>query len=286
MNYKDDFKNLIKGITYNPLLRSIVRKLGLTKVFRKWYFLLAKPKTGIISYDISGVKAELYTKTPGELRLLESMGGAGKGEKLILEKLISETKEGDIVYDVGANIGLYSIFLAKKVSEKGKVVVFEPEKENYAHLLDNIKLNNQKNILYYNIALGENNYSAKLYIGGAMGDKGGEMGNCSIIKSGGLENVKYEMVEVVSCDDFYKKNDLPVPNIIKIDVEGFEFSVLKGMKEILKNPECRIVCCEVHKTILPDGILTEDIISFIRSFNFKKIDIYNREEENHLICYK
>jgi FkbM family methyltransferase len=279
-------KRYLKGITYNPTLRNIVRNLGLTKAFRNLYFLLARPKDGIISYDISGVNAKFYIRTPGELRLLESMGGAGKGEKKILEKLILDAKIGDVVYDIGGNIGLYSIFLAKKVSEAGKVVIFEPEEENYNHLMENIKLNNLKNIIGCKKALGENDDKVKLYIGGAMGDNGGEMGNCSVIKQGDYQNVRYEMIDIVNCDNFIVKNNIPVANIVKIDVEGYEYSVLKGMKNILINPSCRIVCCEIHKTLLPDNVLPENIISILKASGFNKIDTYNREEEDHIICYK
>jgi FkbM family methyltransferase len=275
---KKNKNKFIKSLTYNPVPRRIARFFGLSKIFRKIYFYTARPKNGIISCDVSGINAKFYVKTPGELRLIESMGGGGRGEKNNLETLILSANNGDVVYDIGGNIGLYSIFLSKKVSGGGKVIVFEPEKENYDHLLDNIELNNIKNIVVFKKALGEKNEQAKLYIGE-------EMGNCSLLEKTGYEN-KYELIDVVNGDNFIEKNNLPYPNLIKIDVEGYEYNVLKGLSKSLADSKCRVLCCEIHKSLLPKNIKSEDIMSLIKSFGFTKNDIYPREEEDHIICYK
>ena len=88
-------------------------------------------------------------------------------------------------------------------------------------------------------------------------------------------------------DQLINENKLPTPNIVKIDVEGFEYNVMRGMKDSLASPECKLVCCEVHTQMLPDGASVEKIIDLLKSFGFNSINNYDRETaEFHIFAHK
>ena len=75
-----------------------------------------------------------------------------------LDILVHSLRPGDTVYDVGGNLGVYTVLLAKVVGEKGMVVAFEPHHETYEQLLDNVRLNGLTNVRAFQKALGERNF--------------------------------------------------------------------------------------------------------------------------------
>jgi len=270
--------NILKRISYNPFSIKLVKFLHLRPMARKVYYLLFCPKDNIVNVSLSGISVKFYAKNPDELRLIESVTG-GKGEKRVLSSLVSLLQNGDIVYDVGANVGTYSVILAKSVGASGKVFAFDPETESLVRLEENIKLNNLNNVAVINKALGEKTVSGKLYISGTTG-------NFSLVNIYDKE-AKSETVEIVNGDDFAKQQNIPAPKAVKIDVEGYEYSVLLGLKQTLMDPNCKIICCEIHVGLFPDGITEEKVIELIKSFGFKKIETFKRSfSAYHIIAQK
>lgn len=270
--------NFLKKFFYNPLFVKAARFFHLRGPLRKIYYFLFCPKNKILQVNLGELSTKFYAKTPDEMRLIESVTG-DEGEKKVLLSLMSLLREEDTVYDIGANVGVYSILLGKKMGNSGKVFAFEPESESLKKIKENIKLNNLENINIIDKALGDSASFANLYISQTTG-------NFS------LENIyekeaKSESVEVVKGDDFVEKNNLPIPNIVKIDVEGYEYRVLRGLKKSLEKPECRIICCEIHVGILSEGVTEEKIIDFIKSLGFNKIEFFRRAfSAYHIIAIK
>jgi hypothetical protein len=79
---------------------------------------------------------------------------------------------------------------------------------------------------------------------------------------------------------------LPLPAAVKIDVEGEELSVLRGLRRTLSESACRMVCCEVHPSLLGAGVGPPDVLDLLRSFGFGRIDTLPRGPEQHLVAYK
>jgi FkbM family methyltransferase len=131
------------------------------------------------------------------------------------------------VIDIGANIGYYTLLAAKLVGDEGKVFAFEPEPQNYALLLRNIELNGYKNIIPQQKAVANTTGKVKLFL-----DKL-EPGAHSLykVRQSAKEAI---MVGAISLDEFFAGKECPI-DIIKIDVEGAEMTVLLGMTKIVKN---------------------------------------------------
>lgn len=270
--------NYIKKISYNPIVSKIVWKLRLAGILRHVYFLLNKPSDGKIEISVSGIKAIFRIFTPWELRALEPSGDFGR-EKNVLEMLLSRVRPGEVILDVGSNFGIFTILLAKKVLEGGKVIAVEPGKEIFSHFIENVKLNNLKNITSFNLALGDKEQEAKLFLGQVAG--------ASSMAYEPDASKGFEIIKVKTGDQLIKENSLPVPNVVKIDVEGFEYSVIEGMRATLKDQKCRLVCCEVHTQMLPSGISADKITDLLKSLGFNKIEKYDRgTAEFHVFAQK
>jgi len=269
---------LLKRLTYRREVIAAARLFGLRSILRKWYYWWGRPRDVIVRLELAGTSAQFYVRTPEELRLLESAGGAG-GEQRVWELLASSLKPGDVVFDVGANVGLYTVLLAKVVGDGGQVISFEPEGQTYAHLLDNLKLNSLTNVRCFRKALGERSGQAMLYSNEAIG--GASLVHPPAGKGPG------EVVDIVEGDQLVLAENLPLPRAVKIDVEGYEYAVIQGLRRTLAQHACQLVCCEVHPARLPADVKPETVGDLLRSVGFSRIDTYPRWDKTfHLVAYK
>lgn len=254
--------NFLVKLTYHPLVIRMVRALGLRGVVRKLFYLAERPRDGILQIDVLGTSARFYVRSPEELRMLQK-AETGHWEQSVMEFLKEKLSAGDVVYDVGSNIGLYAVLLGKLVGEKGLVIGFEPEQKNYDHLLKNLSLNSLNNVHIHRVALGDCDGEGKLYCGEDL--------LFANLLNPREKETSYEVVKIMEGDSFRKAENLPVPRAVKIDVEGYEYGVLKGLKKTLQSPACQFVSCEVHPTLLPKGVKPEDVLDLLRSCGFSQI---------------
>jgi FkbM family methyltransferase len=159
-------------------------------------------------------------------------------EELFDTYFSNNIKSDFCVYDVGANMGYYSLIFSKLVGEEGAVISFEPSLINFNKLNENVK--STSNITTLNIGVG--NSESKLFISQGADD----IGATSRISDKATENGQW--VDIMSIDNIVTKNRFP--NAIKIDVEGFEVEVIEGAINTLKNNELKVVGIEVHSEIL------------------------------------
>ncbi len=194
-------------------------------------------------------------------------------------------KEGDIVVDIGAHMGRYTIIGAKRVGAQGKVVAIEAHPGNFEMLNRNIKLNQLTNVIPLNYAVYSKETKIKLYL---PDEESGYtmhhsiMSNYVFTKYKDKTEDKFVEVSANTLDYFLQLEGITDVNWIKIDVEGAEFEVLKGAHNVLSNSKNISLLIEVH------GRDTyEPIIKSLRSYNFK-IDFEKTYEngEKHIIALK
>ena len=139
--------------------------------------------------------------------------------------------EGDCFLDIGANVGLFSLYASKKVGPSGTVIAFEPSQTTFKRLLENLELNSLKNVKPYNLGLSDQEEMLELNIS----VNGFEAWNTFVHTNDNKFSTK-EHVQVRLLDDFLKEISLDIDKIalvIKLDVEGFELNVLKGAVKLL-----------------------------------------------------
>ena len=192
-------------------------------------------------------------------------------EELETEIVKKEVKNGDVVLDIGANIGYYTLIFAKLVGCNGKIFAFEPEPFNYDLLQKNIKINNYDNVTTEQKAVGNENDVIKLYLSKIR------TGMHRIYKSK-YTNDEFINVDIVKLDDYFKDSEFfNKINFIKMDVEGSEFGVLKGLTQILQNNDVKILAEFIPDSIREFGFNPKDFISFLHSFKYK---IYCTDDES------
>ena len=155
-------------------------------------------------------------------------------------------EDGDVLFDIGSNIGIYSIYAFKKKNSV-KIFSFEPEYSNLDQLKKNIILNKAESaIIPYSLALG--NVTDLSFLNLQDLTPGSALHTESITNINQTKtNRKIVFKEGISCyklDDFIQRTKI-FPNLIKIDVDGNEINVLEGSKQTLRNKNLKTILIEV-----------------------------------------
>ncbi len=163
----------------------------------------------------------------------------GGYENHIVTALRNIIKPGDVVWDVGANIGYFSVLFAKWVGAHGQVVAFEPHPKNCMYLEENSRLNHfEERILVLRAAA--SSISGWVRLAGPKSDmyRVSQEGP----PAGGNPGLR---VKAVALDDFVRERGTRAPSVVKMDVEGHEGKVLEGMAQTLAQNDIRILL-ELH----------------------------------------
>ena len=242
---------------------------GLTK-----YSFIRKVKNYSHSYlqtdhaEVFGNK--LFLNKKGLALSISHYGTYEESEAKIMEEKI---KVGNIVVDVGANIGLHTLNMARIVGNTGRVFAFEPDPSNFEILEKNVKINNYQNIILEQKAVGDKNGRTTLY-------QSDHPGMHRIFPQ--TKQAKGQVqVELTSLDKYFIDSNLADKiNFIKIDVEGLEFSVLKGMKNILKNnKKIKILFEFMPKNTMEAGFTPIELLNYLTSHDFKLYCIDERTKK-------
>ena len=156
-------------------------------------------------------------------------------------------KEGDVVLDLGANLGYYSLLAARLVGSQGKVYAFEPEPRNYRLLLKNIKLNGYSNIIPLQKAVSDETGKVKLFL--SSKDSGAHNIRDS---SNRIESREFVEIEAVNLDEFFAGKNHSV-NVIKMDIEGSEPKAFLGMQRIMSENRDLKLFIEFYPDLIMDG---------------------------------
>ena len=179
--------------------------------------------------------------TQGISRLLPRRGNY---EEVFDTAMFKAVKPGDIIWDVGANVGYYTRKFADSAGAAGRVFAFEPFPANVTRL--RAELIGIETVTVLPVALGAETGTVEM----RAGDD--ELGATSRIVEGGTTQDKVTNVSIATGDSILDRGLAAAPTMIKIDTEGFELDVLNGMQEILHRATLRAVFIEVHFGILAD----------------------------------
>lgn len=260
------------------IAKRTMRLLGVYDMVRNLYFRakLFRAKT---SLEVSGIEKTFWTTT---LSMYDRILYAG-GEKQQLEEFINQIRKGDTVWDIGAYVGMFSIFASDAVGSDGKVYVFEPEPKSFKLLRSNCQLNKADNATLFNFALGNHNEEGYIYPSNAANDSVA----IHSLKPGDRLMAEGSQTSIFNGDYLVQEKNVRPPNVIKLDVEGAEFQVLCGMSHTLSNPDLRFMVMEVHPDSLPVfGSSVQEIRTLLSEAGFTITRELERGAEIHFICEK
>lgn len=210
----------------NGILRKIIIILANSSGVKKMVSITNdKLRTVIPRFGISVNSQTLFAHTFDRLiaLFLLKLGFLEKREIDFFKKTI---KKGWIVLDIGANIGYPSLLFSKLVGERGRVIAFEPDKNNLEMFRKNIKVNNCKNIVVVPMAVSDRTGVGTLYISDSHS---GDHRIYNLFH----EKRETQNIKTISLDDYFNSENKI--DFIQMDVQGAEELVFKGMKRLLNN---------------------------------------------------
>lgn len=185
---------------------------------------------------------------------------AEKYEFKVFEHLL---KKNAVVFDIGANIGIYTFRAAKILKEGGKVYAFEPEAYNYSILESRIKKGKFRNVKAERLALSDKAGAKKLFI-----DKANP-GNHSFSSKSLYYGNKFQVVTTTTIDSYIKANKIKKIDVIVMDVQGAESRVLTGGRKLLKNGKAVILMEYWPQGIFNLGDNPFELIKKLDSYGYK-----------------
>lgn len=218
-----------------------------SKLYRTWLSALTRVTDRMV-VTVPGVAPRMRVHASTPLTWWRAKTALTKEPETIA--WIDSMKPGDFFYDVGANIGVYSIYAALKGLH---VYSFEPESSNYAELNRNIQLNvgNPRRINAFCLAISDRERAdylrlSQIQTGGAHHAFGKNLD----IYGNGFQPVHEQGCFAMSLDHLTSAYQLPIPNYLKIDVDGLEFDIVNGMAGLLDNLFLRSILIELGNTSL------------------------------------
>ncbi len=172
-----------------------------------------------------------------------------------------------IVFDIGSNMGFYSIWMGRSLGPTGELHIFEPDQKSFVRLKKNISINS----LQAKVKLNQKAVSTESGLGKITMGLDGE--NHLITDKSTIDIIGD--IELVSLDQYINDNQLSEIDFIKIDVEGFELNVLKGALLSLRKNKIGVIQLEINATISNAGVNRTEIIDFVHEngYHFYRYDI-------------
>ncbi len=206
------FINSIRAICRNPHV-STFKGIGKHLLFQ------IRKYTGLFPFEQQLSKSIIFAlnKKCGVSALINNQGMYDYNNMHLIKELL---KEGSNFFDIGANIGSYTLIASEQ--ESARVFAFEPYPFSFQSLKDNVERNGRSNVALFNIALGDRD-------GNVYFSDNPDSATNHIDKEDSEEAISVWCTRV---DTFCEKRGV-LPEIVKIDVEGFEYEVLKGFGKYL-----------------------------------------------------
>ena len=223
-----------------------------------------------------------YPVVSGPMRgtkfILGALAGEGGGASVYFNgmeteqtaMMLAELGAGKVFFDIGANVGYYTILASRAVGRAGSVVAFEPVVRNLVFLQRHVDLNRAANVKILPFALSEKNSIASFSLGNnsAMGH---------LVESNGASNGKNNdlvYVPTVSLDEIAAKLNL-APDVMKIDVEGAEMDVFRGGRETLAKAK-PVIFLSTHSPQL-----RRECLDFLGEIGYKTESLLSADADSH-----
>jgi FkbM family methyltransferase len=178
--------------------------------------------------------------------------------------LVRRLLSGDEVFwDVGANVGYFTLVAATALNHRGQIVAFEPGQNAYARLTENLALNPYRNVKTFPVAVTDREGQAVLHVAGDIADSSASLYPAAQAQAG------LEVCRTVALDQFLKAEGLRPPDLIKLDAEGAELAVLQGARELINgSPPLWLMEME-EKNLVAAGASKAAVADFLTAYGYR-----------------
>jgi len=224
-------------------------------------FLRSQVVDGLTAQPITVMGHRMYVDRKDSL----SLAIFGIYEPETTQLLEANLRPGDVVIDVGANIGWFTLLAARCVGDQGKVYAFEPDPSNFEILSKNVALNGYKNVVPEQKAVSSSAGWVDLFLDEA------NLGGHSTIPN--ENSKKLVRVESIRLDDYPPIIGREI-NLIKMDVEGGEGNVLRGMPNLVgRNQRLSIITEFTPHSLAQSGYPPSEFLQTLTDFGFSIYEI-------------
>lgn len=202
---------------------------------------------------------------PVRMKYRDSDNDNVRNDALQVELILNSLSYGDVAVDIGAHAGQYAVLMASRVGADGQVVVFEPDPDARVQLSANFDLNpKMKRPEIIVAACSDTTGSAPFFTQG-----GNSQSSLAISALPANRETKEIQIETIRLDDWWRENGKGVPKLIKIDTEGAEICILRGMPDLLRSEA--MVVCELHPYAWREFGVTLDDLKLVVSESGRKM---------------
>lgn len=237
------------------------------KIIRKRF---ARHRPGPYDAVIQDLKFRLY---PSENHTDRIIAGRRELPEIPERKLLSPLVTGDIRFvDIGGNIGLYALWVARDAGPDARVISFEPHPRTFQKLAYNCRINGHGNIEILNVGIGPADEDTTLF-----SDGGGNIGGASMLREASGDKVATS-IHIRPLADLLRQHEFARVDLLKIDIEGFEDRALMPFLSDASNEPLfpkSILLETVHQHLWND-----DLIGMLTSLGYREI---GSTEENLLL---
>ena len=189
------------------------------------------------------ITARSWARKLGINRLLGRVYAGREYEDRFGAAMLSAIRSGDTVWDVGANVGLYTGKFLEAVGSDGRVVAFEPTEACYAMIVQ--RLGNNARLKALQLALGDAEGTIRMAL-----ESDGLAATHRVVGEGASASGPTQVVRVSTGALICQQSPALFPNVVKIDVEGHEGAVFEGLQPILADKRLRCIGAEMHFGLL------------------------------------
>jgi FkbM family methyltransferase len=186
----------------------------------------------------------------------------------MMEKLKDKVFPAETCFDIGANIGITTIWLAKNAK---KVFAFEPISSNLTRLTENLELNHIQNVEVFKEAVSDMEGSREIFLYNSYGHH-------SLSPEHVSAPVSKEIIHSVTLDNFCREKSVEKIDVLKIDVEGFELEVLSGAHELLSKHCVKYIIFE-HSRILMEKQQRpfDQVYQLLTKYGYRVFDLNDKQ---------
>lgn len=253
--------------------RFYTREYGRYTILVKLFFPYLAPKSErreiIKAYD--DLKMEIDTREYIQAMIYLF----GNFEPPTIKFLEEYIKKGHVIIDIGANVGYHTLIFSKLTGENGFVYAFEPEPLNYKTLKKNVDLNNLDNVRCVNKAISEKQETLDFFVSNSF-----NKGTHSLVYNPIQHSQESIKIDAIPLSHFILENDLNKIDFIKIDVEGAEYEVIKGMETSLIEYKPTLLVEINNEAQETHGKTSKSLKEYICGFGY---DCYEITENGKLI---
>ncbi len=172
-------------------------------------------------------------------------------------------EDDEIFWDIGANVGYFALVATAALNHRGRIIAFEPGKNAYARLQENLALNPYENIQTFPVAVTDREGEAVLHLAGDIADSSANLFQAAQAQAG------QEVCRTVGLDDFLRQENLAPPDLIKLDAEGAELAVLQGAKGLLDHSPPLWLMEMEEKNLAAAGASKAAVVDFLGAYGYQ-----------------